>query len=162
MFPIGPQVRAEGLEPPRAFAHPDLNLARIQIPPRPPARSDRLLRAAARDCMVRLVAEWTTEEGVRLHHPNREKNANKVTKAVVVLLLLVSIALMLIVTIGGWTKLEGAKPGQIGYILVYAVLAFYISRWNRGALPLPAALAILLGIFAAIAGPGWFERDKTG
>jgi ABC-type dipeptide/oligopeptide/nickel transport system permease component len=25
-----------------------------------------------------------------------------------------------------------------------------------------AALAILLGIFAAIAGPEWFDRDKTG
>jgi len=108
------------------------------------------------------VAEWTTEEGVRLHHPNREKGANKATKAVVVLLLLVSIALMLIVTIGGWEKLEGAKPVQIGYIVVYAILAFYIARWNRGALPLTAALAILLGIFAAIAGPGWFARDKTG
>ena len=28
-------MRAEGLEPPRAFAHQDLNLARIPIPPRP-------------------------------------------------------------------------------------------------------------------------------
>jgi hypothetical protein len=112
--------------------------------------------------MVRIVAEWTTEEGVRLHHPNREKASSKATKAVVVLLILVSIALMLIVTIGGWEKLEGAKPVQIGYILVYALLAFYIARWTRGALPLVAALAILLGIFAAIAGPGWFERDKTG
>ena len=121
-----------------------------------------MLRAAARDCLVRDVAEWTTEEGVRLHHPNREKASSKATKAVVVLLILVSIALMLIVTIGGWEKLEGAKPLQIGYIVVYALLAFYIARWNRGALPLVAALAILLGIFAAIAGPGWFERDKTG
>jgi hypothetical protein len=28
-------MRAEGLEPPRAEAHQDLNLARIPIPPRP-------------------------------------------------------------------------------------------------------------------------------
>jgi presenilin-like A22 family membrane protease len=112
--------------------------------------------------MVRCVAEWTSEEGVRLHHPNREKGANKATKAVIVLLILVSVVLMLIVTIGGWAKLEGAIPVQIGYIIIYALLAFFIARWNRGALPLVAALAILLGIFAAIAGPGWFERDKTG
>jgi hypothetical protein len=41
-------------------------------------------------------------------------------------------------------------------------MAFYTFRWNRGVLPLAAALAILLGIFAAVAGPAWFERDKTG
>ena len=29
------QVRAKGLEPPRAFAHQDLNLARLPVPPRP-------------------------------------------------------------------------------------------------------------------------------
>ena len=28
-------VRTEGLEPPRAFAHQDLNLARLPFPPRP-------------------------------------------------------------------------------------------------------------------------------
>jgi len=108
------------------------------------------------------VAEWTTEEGVHLHHPNREKASSKATKAVVVLLLLVSVALMLIITIGGWDKLEGALPVQIGYMAVYLIMAFYIARWNRGALPLAAALAILCGIFAAIAGPGWFARDKEG
>jgi hypothetical protein len=37
-----------------------------------------------------------------------------------------------------------------------------VLRWNRGVLPLAAALAIILGIFAAIAGPQWFERDKSG
>src|SRR5207245_1538609 len=26
----------------------------------------------------------------------------------------------------------------------------------------PAVLAVLLGIFALVAGPGWFARDKTG
>jgi Protein kinase domain len=31
-------VRAEGLEPPRAEAHQDLNLARLPVPPRPRAR----------------------------------------------------------------------------------------------------------------------------
>jgi hypothetical protein len=69
---------------------------------------------------------------------------------------------MLIVTIGGWDKLEGALGVQIAYIIVYAILAFFVARWSRGALPLVAALAILLAIFAGIAGPGWFERDKTG
>jgi hypothetical protein len=108
------------------------------------------------------MAEWTTGDGVRLYHPNRRKASSKATKAVVVLLILVSVALMLVVTIGGWEKLSGAKPLQIAYIIVYLVLAFFIARWTRGGLPLVAALAMLLGIFAAIAGPGWIARDKEG
>jgi len=80
----------------------------------------------------------------------------------VILLLLVSSALVAIVTIGGWDALEGAKPVQIAYIVLYLVIAFYVARWNRGVLPVAAALAIVLLIFAAVAGPGWFDRDKTG
>jgi hypothetical protein len=41
-------------------------------------------------------------------------------------------------------------------------MAYYVARWNRGVLPLAAALAILLGVVAAIAVPGWFDRDKSG
>ncbi len=108
------------------------------------------------------MAEWTTSDGVRLYHPNRMKASSKVTRVVVVLLILASVVLMLVVTIGGWEKLAGAKPLQIAYIVVYLVLAFFIARWARGGLALVAALAILLGIFAAIAGPGWIARDKPG
>jgi lysylphosphatidylglycerol synthetase-like protein (DUF2156 family) len=102
------------------------------------------------------------EDEVRIEHPNREKAASKATKAVVILLLLVSAALVAIVTIGGWDALEGAKVVQIAYIALYLVIAFYVARWNRGVLPVAAALAIVLLIFAAVAGPGWFDRDKTG
>ena len=35
-------------------------------------------------------------------------------------------------------------------------------RWNRGILPVAAALAIILAIFAAIAAPEWFARSKDG
>jgi hypothetical protein len=80
----------------------------------------------------------------------------------VILLLLASVGLMLIVTLGGWSKLAGMQVVLVGYMLVYLVMAYYAGRWNRGVLPLVAALAIILGIFAAIAGPQWFERDKTG
>jgi hypothetical protein len=41
-------------------------------------------------------------------------------------------------------------------------MAFLVARWNRGVLPVAAALAIVMLIFAAIAGPQWFERDKVG
>jgi hypothetical protein len=42
------------------------------------------------------------------------------------------------------------------------VMAFLVMRWNRGVLPLAAALAIVLLIFAAVSGPAWFDRDKPG
>ena len=101
-------------------------------------------------------------QDVELVHPNRDKAVVKATKAIVILLLLASAALMIIIALGGWNTMEGAKPVLVGYILVYLLLAFLTLRWNRGALPLAAALAIILLIFAAIAGPQWFSRDKTG
>src|SRR3954452_8545821 len=101
-------------------------------------------------------------EGVILERPNRQKASSKATRAIVVLLLLVSVGLMLIVCIGGWPALEGAKSMLIAYMALYLVFAFFTARWNRGVLPLSAALAIILLIFAAIAGPEWFARDKTG
>ena len=97
-----------------------------------------------------------------LEHPNRDKASSKATKAVVILLLLVSVALFVIVTVGGWETLVGAQAMQIFYILVYLVIAFYVARWNRGVLTVAAALAIIMAIFAAVATPAWFERDKPG
>ncbi|HSZ12772.1 MAG TPA: hypothetical protein VK790_01895 [Solirubrobacteraceae bacterium] len=102
------------------------------------------------------------EQRVIVTHPNRDKPVVQATRAMVVVLLLVSAALVLIVTIGGWNLLEGAIPVQLGYILVYLTFAFFAARWNRGVLPISAALAVLLMIFAAVAGPGWFSRDKSG
>lgn len=97
-----------------------------------------------------------------IEHPNRDKASSKATRAVVILLLLVSVALFLIVTIGGWSALVGAQVMQIFYIAVYLIMAFYVGRWNRGVLPVIAALAIIMAIFAAVATPAWFDRDKTG
>ncbi len=101
-------------------------------------------------------------DAIVVTHPNRDKAVVQATRATVVLLLLISVGLVLIVTIGGWAVLEGAWIIQIGYIIVYLVLAFFAARWNRGVLPVGAALAVLLLVFALVAGPGWFARDKTG
>jgi hypothetical protein len=65
-------------------------------------------------------------------------------------------------TIGGWSLLEGALPIQIAFVLVYLLMAYYASRWSRGVLPLGAGIAVLLGFFALVAGPGWFARNKSG
>ena len=97
-----------------------------------------------------------------IDHPNRDKAGSKTTRAIVILLLLASVVLFLVVTIGGWSALVGAQAMQIFYIVVYLVMAFYVARWNRGVLPVVAALAIIMAIFAAVAAPAWFDRDKPG
>jgi len=97
-----------------------------------------------------------------IEHPNRDKAASRTTRVLVVVLLLWSALLLAIVTVGGWTRIQGAKPVQIGYALVYLVLAFYIARWRSGLLPVAAALAIVLAMFAGISGPEWFDRSGPG
>ncbi|MCE3267566.1 MAG: hypothetical protein K0S15_2275 [Solirubrobacterales bacterium] len=79
-----------------------------------------------------------------------------------VFLLLVSAALALVVTVGGWERLEGGKIFAVAYVVLYLLFAYLVSRWNRGVLPVVAALALILAIFAAIAAPAWFDRAKDG
>ncbi len=97
-----------------------------------------------------------------IEHPNRDKAESKATKAIVVLLLLVSAGLVLVITLGGWSELQGAQPIAFAYVIVSLVMAYYVSRWNRGVLPVAAALAVLFAVIAAVAGPAWFDRDKVG
>jgi presenilin-like A22 family membrane protease len=99
---------------------------------------------------------------VVITHPNRDKPVVQATRSTVVLLLLVSAGLVLVVTVGGWKVLEGAWVVQVGFVIVYLLLAFFAARWNRGVLPISAALAVLLLVFALVAGPSWFARNKTG
>jgi presenilin-like A22 family membrane protease len=99
---------------------------------------------------------------VIITHPNRDKPAVQATRATVVLLFLASAAMVLIVTVGGWKVLESAKPVEIAYIVIYPTLAFFAARWNRGVLPVGSGLAVLLAIFALVAAPEWFARDKAG
>jgi lysylphosphatidylglycerol synthetase-like protein (DUF2156 family) len=97
-----------------------------------------------------------------IHHPNREGAEAKATKAIVVLLLIVSAALVLLITIGGWSALQGAQPFAFVYVFLNLLFAYYVSRWNRGVLPVAAAFAVLFGVLALVAGPSWFARDKEG
>ena len=107
------------------------------------------------------MADQSSDDLV-IYHPNREKGGSKATKAGTILLLLASAGLVAIITIGGWASLEGAQVISIFFILVFVLIAFFVSRWNRGVLPLASAFAIVLLVFAAIAAPGWFDRDATG
>jgi hypothetical protein len=100
--------------------------------------------------------------GYELWRPNREKPEAKSARALVVFLLLVTAALSFVIIIGGWTRLEGVKPLSIIYAGLYVLFAYLVARWNRGVLPVAAALSIILAIFAGIAAPAWFDRAKEG
>jgi hypothetical protein len=102
------------------------------------------------------------DETVAVEHPNRRRAASKATRLLVIVLLLASAAVVAIISIGGWSTLEGAKPIQVLFILVYLVFAIFVARWSRGVLPMIAGLAIILGIFAVVAAPAWFDRAKDG
>ena len=111
----------------------------------------------------RLMAErGQAREGYVIEHPNRQKASSKATKAVVVVLLLLTAGLTIIISYGGWDTLAGAKPVQVAYIALYLLFAFLVARWNRGVLPVVSALSIILLIFAAVSAPEWFDRDKAG
>jgi presenilin-like A22 family membrane protease len=101
-------------------------------------------------------------DGVIVTHPNRDKPVVMATRATVVLLLLASAALILIITIGGWSVMEGDIPILLVWAIVYLLMAFFAWRWSRGVLPMAAALALLLFVFALVAAPSWFARDKSG
>jgi hypothetical protein len=73
-----------------------------------------------------------------------------------------SVAMLLIVAFGGWSLLVGAKIPLIVFAAIYAGFAWAVWEWRRGVLPVVAALAVVLAIFALVAGPDWFARDKVG
>ncbi|HXV53085.1 MAG TPA: hypothetical protein VD765_07640 [Solirubrobacterales bacterium] len=106
----------------------------------------------------------TARPGYELWRPNREKASSQTMKAVIAFVLLVSAALLIVITLGGWDRLLGASVGAMTLLwaLIYIVFAILVMRWNRGVLPVAAALAVILAIFAAIAAPDWFARDKDG
>src|SRR5215813_7858498 len=100
--------------------------------------------------------------GYELWRPNREKPEAKSAKALVVFLLLVTAALTLVITLGGWSRLEGGKVFALLYVVLFVLFAYFVARWSRGVLPVVSALAIILAIFAGISAPAWFDRSKPG
>jgi hypothetical protein len=105
--------------------------------------------------------------GYKVAHPNRQKAICQLTRLLIVLVLFASIALMLIVTIGGWSKLQGLTAIDFVWCAIYLILAVFVWRWSRGLLPIIAALAMLVLIVALIAGSGisgtsWFDRAHVG
>ena len=99
---------------------------------------------------------------VIIEHPNRAKSASKISRAVMVVLLLLSAGLMTVIVLGGWDALMGMQLIAIAWILTYVMFAYFIARWRRGVLPVIAALALIMLIFAVIAVPTWVDRDSAG
>jgi hypothetical protein len=115
--------------------------------------------------MIDGVGIGEVRPGYELWRPNREKAESVTTKFVVVFLLAATAALAVVVTIGGFSLLSGG--GVMGLICLiyaglYALFAFLVARWNRGILPVAAALSMILAIFCAVGADSWFARDKTG
>jgi hypothetical protein len=103
-------------------------------------------------------------EGYELWRPNREKAQSKTTKAIVSLVLLISAALIAIIVIGGWERMQSSMISIMALVWagLYVFFAILIANWNRGLLPVSASLAVIMTIFAAVAAPGWFARSKDG
>lgn len=97
-----------------------------------------------------------------IEHPNREGSGPHTMRAIVVILLLASALLIAVVTFGGWSVLMGMKAVCIAWILLYLACAWYVVKWNRGLLPVIAALATMMGAFAVVAVPAWTDRNAPG
>lgn len=103
-------------------------------------------------------------DGYELWRPNREKAQSKSTKAIVAFVLFVSAALIAVVVIGGWERMQSPIIAIMSLVwaAMYVFFGLMILNWNRGLLPVSASLAVIMTIFAAVAAPGWFERSKDG
>jgi hypothetical protein len=115
--------------------------------------------------MIVGMAVGELRPGYELWRPNREKAESITTKFVLVLLLVATSAIAFLVTITGFSLMTGG--GGMGlvcliYAALYAFFAFLVLRWNRGILPVAAALSMILAIFCATGADSWFARDKAG
>jgi hypothetical protein len=102
------------------------------------------------------------EEKPPVRHPNRDLPESHTARAGVIALLCISALMLITVALGGWDLLIGAKVWIFFYAIAYFGFAYFVGRWNRGVLPVIAGMAVILAVFALVAGPDWFARDKVG
>lgn len=103
--------------------------------------------------------------GYELWRPNREKAQSITTKFVLALLLAATAVIAAVITIAGFSLMTGGSGMAIIcliYAALYAFFTFLVLRWNRGILPVVAALSTILAIFCATGANSWFSRDKSG
>jgi hypothetical protein len=115
--------------------------------------------------MIVGVAVGEVTPGYELWHPNREKADVVTTKFVIAFLMLSTAVIAGIVTIAGFSLIDGG--GSMGIVclifaILYAFFSFLVVRWSRGILPVAASLSTILAIFCAVGANSWFARDKAG
>jgi hypothetical protein len=111
------------------------------------------------------VAVGEVRPGYELWRPNREKAESITTRFVLVFLLAATAVIAALITITGFSLMTGGSGMAVIcliYAALYAFFAFLVFRWNRGILPVAAALSTILAIFCATGAGSWFARDKTG
>src|SRR5829696_2489392 len=111
--------------------------------------------------MIGGVSVGEVRPGYELWRPNREKAESVTTKVVLVFLLAATSIIALIIGFAGFALMSGGT-GMAVVTLLYAFFAFLVLRWNRGILPVAAALSMILAIFCAVGANSWFARDKSG
>jgi uncharacterized membrane protein len=115
--------------------------------------------------MIVGVAVGEVRPGYELWRPNREKAESVTTKFVLVLLLAATAAIAGLITVTGFSLMTGGSGMGLVcaiFAILYAFFAFLVIRWNRGILPVVAALSMILAIFCAAGADSWFARDKSG
>jgi lysylphosphatidylglycerol synthetase-like protein (DUF2156 family) len=115
--------------------------------------------------MIVPVSVGEVRPGYELWRPNREKAESVTTKVVTVFLLAATSIIAVIVAIAGFSLMSGGTGMAIVtliYGLLYGFFAFLVARWNRGILPVAAALSMILAILCAVGANSWFARDKSG
>jgi len=111
------------------------------------------------------VAVGEVRPGYELWRPNREKSRSITTKFVLVLLLAATTVVAALITVTGFELMIGGGGMSIIcliYVLLYAFFTFLVLRWNRGILPVIAALSTILAIFCITGVDSWFAREKSG
>ena len=84
----------------------------------------------------------------RAPEPERSRRS-KAARLIVIVLLLASTFLLVIISAGTSDCSSGRSRLQVIYIVLYVGIAFLVARSrSRGVLPLAAALAVVLFIFA--------------
>lgn len=94
--------------------------------------------------------------------PNREKASSKTMRAVVVLVLGISTAIMLLITVLGWEMFQQARTFQLIFAAINLIFMIQIIRWSRGVLPMAAGMATIIGIFGGVSVSSWWARDSAG
>jgi hypothetical protein len=115
--------------------------------------------------MIEAMAVGEVRPGYEVWHPNREKADVITTKFVIVFLMLATAGIAALVTITGFSLLNGGSGMGVVCLIIaglYALFAYRVARWSRGVLPVAASLSMILAIFCAVGADSWFARDKAG